>query len=477
MLVASLFVQLVATLFSGVFDDIFEDLLPLAMGSYLAVPIRTKHSDEDENEEMRFGVSEMQGWRKSMEDAHITRLELESPEKSLFAVFDGHGGKEVALFCKRHFARTLIDLPEYKAGDYPAALKRCFLKMDELLCDKKYSGQLIRMQNEMYAASDSEDEEEDASATASAVAAGALVANADTAAGSKAAMEASVKTQMDAAEAKGTLSREEAVELMLKMFKLKKMGEDDTGAKSVSDAGCTSVVALLVGKELFVANAGDSRCVVSSKGGTAVAMSFDHKPNDVKELARIEAAGGYVNDVGRINGNLNLSRCIGDLKFKESDHLPPEEQIITADPDILHRTIKHDDEFLLLACDGIWDVKTNQTAIDFIRPKLLTGTHGISEVVEELLEDCMTHNPSQTQGLGADNMTCMVVALNGFAPRSPEGERRSGVLSGKKRTASKSSIAKSAGKSVSGPSGSSPTASSKMSSAAAGASASSSKRG
>ena len=61
-------------------------------------------------------------------------------------------------------------------------------------------------------------------------------------------------------------------------------------------AGCTAVVAVLRGQTLTVANAGDSRAVLC-RGGVAVAMSEDHKPNNPVEIARIEKAGGHVNDV------------------------------------------------------------------------------------------------------------------------------------------------------------------------------------
>ena len=77
-----------------------------------------------------------------------------------------------------------------------------------------------------------------------------------------------------------------------------------------ADSGCTAVVALLRGKDLYVANAGDSRCVVSREG-KAVDMSVDHKPEDDLERNRIEKAGGRVTADGRVNGGLNLSRAIG----------------------------------------------------------------------------------------------------------------------------------------------------------------------
>lgn len=81
------------------------------------------------------------------------------------------------------------------------------------------------------------------------------------------------------------------------------------------------------------------------------------------ERARITAAGGFISDVGgvsRVNGNLNLSRAIGDLKYKGNQQLPPADQIITAQPDIVKMELTPADRFFLLACDGVWDVMSNQ---------------------------------------------------------------------------------------------------------------------
>lgn len=73
--------------------------------------------------------------------------------------------------------------------------------------------------------------------------------------------------------------------------------------------------------------------------------------NNAGEKARITAAGGFV-DFGRVNGNLALSRAIGDFEFKKSAELAPEQQIVTAFPDVTVHDISDDDEFLVVACDG-----------------------------------------------------------------------------------------------------------------------------
>jgi len=62
----------------------------------------------------------------------------------------------------------------------------------------------------------------------------------------------------------------------------------------------------------------------------------------------------------RVNGNLNLSRAIGDLKYKSNEHLPAAAQIISAEPDVTQTTLAANDYFLVLACDGVWDVMSNQ---------------------------------------------------------------------------------------------------------------------
>jgi len=174
-----------------------------------------------------------------------------------------------------------------------------------------------------------------------------------------------------------------------------------------SQAGCTANVALIVKKVLYCANAGDSRCVLSSKG-QAVEMSFDHKPDNEKEKDRVHKAGGYVTTDGRINGNLNLSRAIGDMEYKKNSSLGVEAQLITAVPDIEKRVLTADDDFIVVGCDGIWECKSNQAIVDFVgeRLKLQPVT---SRIVEDLLDNIVA--PDTLSGYGCDNMTCVVVTL------------------------------------------------------------------
>lgn len=194
------------------------------------------------------------------------------------------------------------------------------------------------------------------------------------------------------------------------------------------DSGCTAVVALLHEKDLYVANAGDSRCVVC-RSGKALEMSFDHKPEDQIEFDRIQKAGGRVTLDGRVNGGLNLSRAIGDHGYKTNKKLPPEEQMISALPDIKKITIGPEDEFMVLACDGIWNFMTSDDVVEFVQERIADPTKKLSEICEEMFDYCLAPH-TKGDGTGCDNMTAIIVQfksnLTGGASRkraaSPESE-------------------------------------------------------
>ena len=129
--------------------------------------------------------------------------------------------------------------------------------------------------------------------------------------------------------------------------------------------GCTAVVLMLLSNLFVCANAGDSRCVIAEQG-RAVPLSFDHKPSLKKERERIYKAGSTVNVEGRIDGNLNLSRAIGDIAHKKNTRIKLEEQAVTSLPDIKIHEISAKTDFAILACDGIWETKTSQQVVDYV---------------------------------------------------------------------------------------------------------------
>lgn len=147
----------------------------------------------------------------------------------------------------------------------------------------------------------------------------------------------------------------------------KKGDKPQTNEEMALDSiGCTANVVFIDkdAKKIYVANSGDSRCVMG-RAGKAVEMSIDHKPDCKTEIDRIEKSGSTITD-GRVDGNLNLTRSLGDLKYKHREHLTPEEQAITANPDTYEFELTSDIDFILMGCDGIWEKQSNEEAVKWV---------------------------------------------------------------------------------------------------------------
>ncbi|XP_008781191.2 probable protein phosphatase 2C 2 [Phoenix dactylifera] len=132
-----------------------------------------------------------------------------------------------------------------------------------------------------------------------------------------------------------------------------------------SSSGTTALTVLLFGRLLLVANAGDCRAVLCRKG-KAVELSQDHRPIFAAERQRVEELGGYIDD-GYLNGVLSVSRALGDWDMKLPRGSPSP---LIAEPEFRQATLTEDDEFLIIGCDGIWDVMTSQHAVNIVRSGL-----------------------------------------------------------------------------------------------------------
>ena len=157
------------------------------------------------------------------------------------------------------------------------------------------------------------------------------------------------------------------------------------GLESTKDtSGCTSVTAVITPRYIICSNAGDSRCVMGTNG-MAKALSEDHKPTDDIERKRIENAGGTV-QWKRVDGDLAVSRAFGDFQFKQREDLHAKEQKVSCWPDIVIHERQPEDDILLLACDGLWDVMSNNEAIDTIRNLFMTGEQSTEKIAEEMVD-------------------------------------------------------------------------------------------
>jgi serine/threonine protein phosphatase PrpC len=177
---------------------------------------------------------------------------------------------------------------------------------------------------------------------------------------------------------------------------------------------------LVTPTHIFCGNSGDSRSVlarnVENGGVTHVALSDDHKPENELERKRIYAAGGTVSE-NRVNGNLNLSRSLGDFEYKNNKSKSYKEQMVTCLPDITKNERHSSDKFIVVACDGIWDCLSNDACVELVDSYLKRRTD-LSNLAQtskciELMFDSILAKDLSSGGAGTDNMTCLVVEFKG----------------------------------------------------------------
>lgn len=329
------------------------------MGEFLSVPIRDKSTEEGENSQLKYSSCGMQGWRKRMEDSHIADLNVGGTNCNVFGVFDGHGGKEVAQWVKKKFSDELIKNKNFKSQNYGKALSENFLRMDSLMQENQGKLEL----KEEARKSKLEDE----------------------------------KAPKDQEKNKTDMFRS--------LFDPKAQDDCDVAMYT----GCTATVCLVDDKKAYFANAGDSRIIIC-KAGVAYAMTVDHKPDMDEERTRIYKADGWVAD-GRVKGNLNLSRSLGDLEYKQNKKISAEDQMITAFPEITSCEIK-DVDFIFLGCDGVYDCLTNQEIVDFINTRLKKNPNiKLTKILEEMLDQILAPDIYTETGVGCDNMSSVIVQL------------------------------------------------------------------
>lgn len=166
-----------------------------------------------------------------------------------------------------------------------------------------------------------------------------------------------------------------------------------------SMCGTTALTALVLGRHLLVANVGDCRAVLCRKG-VAVDMSQDHRPSYPPERRRVEELGGYIDD-GYLNGYLSVTRALGDWELK----LPlGSASPLIADPDVQQVVLTEDDEFLIIGCDGIWDVMSSQYAVSLVR-RGLRRHNDPKQCAQELVTEASRLN-------SADNLTVIVICFS-----------------------------------------------------------------
>ncbi|GJP48103.1 hypothetical protein CLOM_g7383 [Closterium sp. NIES-68] len=152
--------------------------------------------------------------------------------------------------------------------------------------------------------------------------------------------------------------------------------------------GCTACVALVIGADMYIANAGDCRAVLK-QSGQVKALSRDHVASDPEERSRAEKAGGLVQ--WRVNtwrvgvAGIEVTRSLGDHDMKPA---------VTAEPEVMHHKLSADDEFLVMASDGLWEKLSNeevaQYVLDTVKEPSMSSKRLVTEAVDRGSQDNVT---------------------------------------------------------------------------------------
>lgn len=176
------------------------------------------------------------------------------------------------------------------------------------------------------------------------------------------------------------------------------LADADTSSLDNS-SGTTALTVLILGRNMIIANAGDSRAVLG-KRGRAIELSIDHKPSCTSEKNRIEKLGGVIYD-GYLDGQLSVARALGDwhMKGPKGSDGP-----LSAEPELKELTLTEEDEFLIIGCDGLWDVMSSQYAVTIVRKELMVHNDP-GKCSRELVSEALKRN-------SCDNLTVVVVCFS-----------------------------------------------------------------
>ncbi|TGO57752.1 hypothetical protein BCON_0062g00220 [Botryotinia convoluta] len=295
----------------------------------------------------------------------VSAQSMMETDNGYFAIFDGHAGTFAADWCGKKLHLILEEtIRKNPNTPIPELLDQTFTTVDAQL-------EKLPLKNSGCTAVTAVLRWEDRIPNASSATGSTAIAPA-TAAAVKVAEE-TPKTEDGGTDPKSTSQQPKAV---------LNAPTGDVQAKLKSTSSRARV--------LYTANVGDAR-IVLCRNGKALRLSYDHKGSDENEGKRVANAGGLILN-NRVNGVLAVTRALGDAYMKD---------LVTGHPYTTETVIQPDsDEFIILACDGLWDVCSDQEAVDLVRHQQ-DPVAAAKQLVEYALARFST-----------DNLSCMIVRFN-----------------------------------------------------------------
>ncbi|XP_072547147.1 protein phosphatase, Mg2+/Mn2+ dependent, 1Na (putative) [Salminus brasiliensis] len=183
-------------------------------------------------------------------------------------------------------------------------------------------------------------------------------------------------------------------------------------------SGSTAASVIISPHNIYFINCGDSRTFLC-RDGQVVFHTEDHKPCNPREKERIQNAGGSVT-LQRINGSLAVSRALGDFAFKEVEWRTQTEQLVSPEPEVYELERSPQDEFLVVACDGVWDAISNEELCAFVRNRLQV-CDDLRDVCTQVIDLCLYKG-------SLDNMSIIIICFSGAPQVSPEALQQEAEL-------------------------------------------------
>mmetsp|Transcript_17482 Transcript_17482/g.26463 ORF Transcript_17482/g.26463 Transcript_17482/m.26463 type:complete len:445 (-) Transcript_17482:480-1814(-) len=442
------------------------------MGNTLEAPIteKTTCASSSEDKFLQWGTSSMQGYRISMEDAHISEglelLPMENansniipPKHYLFCVFDGHGGDLAAHYCRDNFVRVLYSQPTFQ--QYISQLLVSSQQQSSSKRKTKKNGNKNNKSNTNNARRSTtkrrdEEETERCSRILLERAMEDTFITLDFEFLKESIDQGMYQPPQQEEEHNNTPFNDNDTEDWGAFAETEEIHSNETTTSSLLSSqnhrgedlpGTTALAVLITPEYIICANAGDSRAVLAASSTTEIIpLSCDHKPDLPQEKERIErAARGAVSTVfgGRVDGELAVSRALGDFGFKNYPRRIEKNDVMNWEdarqlaqnlkvspfPEITSRDRRtssdnNDARILILACDGIWDVMSNESCLDLTQTLMKEGESKMCLIAEEILDHCLKKG-------SRDNMTITVVKFpsqdigngGGVAKRRRQRER------------------------------------------------------
>ncbi|KAJ6439910.1 protein phosphatase 2C [Purpureocillium lavendulum] len=324
---------------------------------------------------------------KSEKDAADTaEKEAVQSDNGYFAIFDGHAGTFAADWCGKKLHIILEDMIRKNPSvAIPELLDQTFTTVDAQL-------EKLPLKNSGCTAAIAVLRWEDRVPSDRSVTGSLPIAPAAAAAAAKAAFKGQTKT----GEALQSEKEKEAAA---------SASTTDIEIRSSADAAHARLKGSASRQRvLYTANVGDAR-IILCRGGRALRLSYDHKGSDENEGKRIANAGGLILN-NRVNGVLAVTRALGDAYMKD---------LVTGHPYTTETVIQPDlDEFIIIACDGLWDVCSDQEAVDLVRH--MQDPNAASRLLVE-------HALSR---FSTDNLSCMIVRFDKEAAAQSQTAKETG---------------------------------------------------